>query len=145
MTDAVEVAEDPIGDALDILDYSLVRIDSEWGASRSIAQLRAAGDAEVAELDAARAAHELAGQRVAALRLVHAKEEFGDCVEDGEPFPCKTIRILDFIPSAEPVVGVGNQCEKRATRDGAAYRCLSVPGHVGRCFYDAEEPETSMP
>lgn len=44
---------------------------------------------------------ELAEQKGAALRVVHAKEEFGDCVEDGEPFPCKTIRVLDFTPSTD--------------------------------------------
>jgi hypothetical protein len=29
------------------------------------------------------------------LRKVHEREQFGDCVEDGEPYPCATIRILD--------------------------------------------------
>jgi hypothetical protein len=33
------------------------------------------------------------------LRVIHAREEFGDCVEDGDPFPCRTIRLLDmYIP-----------------------------------------------
>lgn len=29
------------------------------------------------------------------IRRVHQVETFGDCVEDGEPYPCRTIRILD--------------------------------------------------
>lgn len=37
--------------------------------------------------------------RFAAIRLLHSVEEFGDCVEDGEPYPCKTIRILDWMPA----------------------------------------------
>lgn len=36
--------------------------------------------------------------RERALRKLHAKEEFNDCVEDGEPYPCKTIQILDWRP-----------------------------------------------
>lgn len=38
-----------------------------------------------------------------AIRMLHTKEDFGDCVEDGDPWPCKTIRVLDFTPSAEVV------------------------------------------
>jgi hypothetical protein len=34
------------------------------------------------------------------LRSVHAKEMFGDCTEDGDHYPCKTVRALD-------IVGVG--------------------------------------
>lgn len=31
----------------------------------------------------------------AALRAVHVEEQFGDCVEDGDPYPCQTIQLLD--------------------------------------------------
>lgn len=31
-----------------------------------------------------------------AIRMIHTEEMFGDCVEDGEPYPCKTIRVLDW-------------------------------------------------
>lgn len=31
----------------------------------------------------------------AALRNVHTEEQFGDCVEDGDPYPCQTIQLLD--------------------------------------------------
>ena len=40
-------------------------------------------------------------QKLAAIRLVHQKEIFGDCVEDGEQYPCKTVRILDWVPSED--------------------------------------------
>jgi len=33
--------------------------------------------------------------------MVHQKEIFGDCVEDGEQYPCKTVRILDWVPIQE--------------------------------------------
>lgn len=32
-----------------------------------------------------------------AIRLIHTEEMFGDCVEDGDPYPCKTIQILDWL------------------------------------------------
>lgn len=40
----------------------------------------------------------------AALRKVHVKEMFGDCEEDGEPWPCRTARALDLVAGkiAEP-------------------------------------------
>ena len=41
----------------------------------------------------------------AALRTVHVKEMFGDCEEDGEHYPCRTIRALDLVagkPAVEP-------------------------------------------
>ena len=31
----------------------------------------------------------------ASLRQLHAEEMFGDCVEDGDPWPCKTVRMLN--------------------------------------------------
>lgn len=34
-----------------------------------------------------------------AIRAIHQREEFGDCVEDGEVYPCKTIRVLDWLVS----------------------------------------------
>lgn len=34
---------------------------------------------------------------VAALRRVHVQEMFGDCVEDGEVFPCATARMLNLV------------------------------------------------
>jgi len=37
-----------------------------------------------------------ADQKLAAIRMIHQPEMFGDCVEDGEPYPCKTVRILDW-------------------------------------------------
>ena len=40
----------------------------------------------------------VAEQKLIAIRQVHAVEMFGDCVEDGEQYPCKTIRILDWVP-----------------------------------------------
>lgn len=33
----------------------------------------------------------------AELRRVHTKEQFGDCVEEGEVWPCQTSRILDLV------------------------------------------------
>ena len=41
-------------------------------------------------------------QANAALRVIHVREEFGDCVEDGEPFPCRTVQVLDFV-AARPI------------------------------------------
>ena len=38
-------------------------------------------------------------ERLRAVRMIHQKEQFGDCVEDGERFPCKTIRVLDWVPA----------------------------------------------
>lgn len=35
-----------------------------------------------------------------ALRAGHHPDIVGDCVEDGDPFPCNTIRILDWNPLA---------------------------------------------
>ena len=37
-------------------------------------------------------------ERLRAVRMIHQKEQFGDCVEDGERFPCKTIQVLDWVP-----------------------------------------------
>lgn len=37
--------------------------------------------------------------KLAAIRTLHEREQFGDCVEDGEAFPCKTVRILDWEPT----------------------------------------------
>lgn len=50
---------------------------------------------EMAELLRDRLTRTRAG--ITKLREIHAREEFGDCVEDGEPFPCKTVRVLDFM------------------------------------------------
>lgn len=41
---------------------------------------------------------ELMRSRERAIRTLHAKEMFGDCVEDGDPFPCHTIRVLNWRP-----------------------------------------------
>lgn len=41
---------------------------------------------------------ELMRQHERAIRIIHQKEMFGDCVEDGEVYPCKTIQILDWRP-----------------------------------------------
>ena len=38
-------------------------------------------------------------ERFRALRMIHIEEQFGDCVEDGERYPCKTISILDWVPA----------------------------------------------
>lgn len=43
-------------------------------------------------------AGEIMASRLAAIRRVHLREQFGDCVEDGEPFPCQTVRILNGEP-----------------------------------------------
>lgn len=34
---------------------------------------------------------------VSALRRVHVPEMYGDCVEDGEHYPCKSARVLDLV------------------------------------------------
>jgi hypothetical protein len=34
--------------------------------------------------------------REAGIRALHTKEQFGDCVEDGEEYPCPTIKVLDY-------------------------------------------------
>jgi len=39
---------------------------------------------------------------VAALRKVHKPEMFGDCVEDGEVYPCKTARALNLVAGSDP-------------------------------------------
>jgi hypothetical protein len=31
-----------------------------------------------------------------AVRALHQQEQFGDCVEDGQRFPCSTIRVMDY-------------------------------------------------
>lgn len=36
----------------------------------------------------------------AGLRRVHTADVFGDCVEDGDHYPCKTARILDLVAGA---------------------------------------------
>lgn len=36
-----------------------------------------------------------------AIRLIHAEEMFGDCTEDGDPYPCKTIQILNWLHTHE--------------------------------------------
>lgn len=48
-----------------------------------------------------------------ALRRVHTKEEFGDCVEDGEPYPCPTIRAIDLV--AGPVAQDSDVAEETVT------------------------------
>ena len=39
---------------------------------------------------------------VGALRRVHVPEMFGDCVEDGEHYPCKTARALNLVAGDDP-------------------------------------------
>ncbi|MBN9214165.1 MAG: hypothetical protein J0J04_04995 [Microbacterium sp.] len=41
-----------------------------------------------------------------ALRATHLREMFGDCTEDGDHYPCRTIRALNITVGApdEPVV-----------------------------------------
>jgi hypothetical protein len=34
---------------------------------------------------------------VRALRGMHVREMFGDCTEDGDPYPCRTVRALDIV------------------------------------------------
>lgn len=41
---------------------------------------------------------------VSALRRVHKPEIFGDCVEDGESYPCKTARVLNLVSGEDPNV-----------------------------------------
>lgn len=31
---------------------------------------------------------------IRSLLMVHQPEEYGDCVEDGDPWPCKTARVI---------------------------------------------------
>lgn len=45
----------------------------------------------------------------ATLRAQHQREQFGDCTEDGDPFPCRTIRAIDIIvgpPEEQPLLTV---------------------------------------
>jgi hypothetical protein len=59
-------------------------------------------------------------QFVETLRIIHAREEYGDCVEDGDPYPCRTIRLLEmFMPSEPPAPQkLGCDCNPReATLD----------------------------
>lgn len=76
----------------------------------------AAEQLEVARAECVRLELELSTGQSAArtVRAIHAREMFGDCVEDGQPFPCRTIRTLDIAEEArlrivtEPQPG-GNQ------------------------------------
>ncbi|WP_104128216.1 hypothetical protein [Cryobacterium sp. Y57] len=68
----------------------------ERGTTRSCnpqTEFRAGFAAGEASIDAAEP------ERFRALRMIHTEEQFGDCVEDGERFPCKTISILDWVPA----------------------------------------------
>jgi hypothetical protein len=38
----------------------------------------------------------------AALRGIHVMELFGDCVEDGQRFPCRTIQVLNVVRAHTP-------------------------------------------
>lgn len=41
----------------------------------------------------------------ASLRAIHTDDGFGDCREDGDPFPCQTIRAVDItMGTPEPVI-----------------------------------------
>jgi hypothetical protein len=57
-----------------------------------------------------------------ALRGVHQKEVFGDCTEDGDPFPCRTIRALDI------VAGPPSSSRTRLTCDSGPH----PPGGAGQ-------------
>ena len=48
------------------------------------------------------------------LRRVHAKEMFGDCEEDGEHYPCKTVRMLDLVTGAPADPDLDNSLEEGA-------------------------------
>lgn len=69
------------------------------GAADGLLTLVAA--AVSAGYDAGQAAQAPADDRItmlaSALRHVHVKEMFGDCTEDGDPYPCRTIRALDIV------------------------------------------------
>jgi hypothetical protein len=40
---------------------------------------------------------------ITALRSIHSPEMFGDCVEDGDPYPCATLRLVEmYQPSPTP-------------------------------------------
>lgn len=43
--------------------------------------------------------HLLNGSVVETLRKIHVVEMFGDCTEDGDHFPCRTIQALDMYES----------------------------------------------
>lgn len=34
-----------------------------------------------------------------AIALIHQREQFGDCVDDGDPWPCKTMQVLAWLVS----------------------------------------------
>ena len=38
----------------------------------------------------------------AVLRGIHVMELFGDCVEDGQRFPCRTVRVLNVVRAHTP-------------------------------------------
>ena len=66
------------------------------GARHGVATRRRSGDWGWAEGHAAIDSAD--PERLRAVRMIHQKEQIGDCVEDGERFPCKTIRVLDWVP-----------------------------------------------
>lgn len=41
----------------------------------------------------------LMNERELAIRMLHREEQFHDCEEDGDPYPCKTVRVLDWRPT----------------------------------------------
>lgn len=39
---------------------------------------------------------------ISALRKVHQPEQFGDCVEDGDHYPCKSARAMNIVTGSDP-------------------------------------------
>lgn len=57
-------------------------------------------------------------QLLEALLKLHAEEQFGDCVEDGEVYPCKTVKLIQLFKDRRPcpgawdgAVGATDPCE----------------------------------
>ncbi len=67
---------------------------------------------EVAALSA-QASRELARMMSAdsTLRGIHQMELFGDCVEDGQRFPCQTIQVLNVVQGRGRLGGPASDAE----------------------------------
>ena len=73
-----------VNDAVEMLEVAkseCVRLE------REVAALSAAASRELARMTSADST----------LRGIHQMELFGDCVEDGQRFPCQTIQVLNVV------------------------------------------------
>lgn len=57
---------------------------------------------------------------ISALRKVHQPEQFNDCVEDGDHYPCKTARVLNLVGGDDPHVSGIDDIEKFANGETSA-------------------------